>query len=283
MSPSGLLLLLSLTAAGPYPKAQLLMEPEDLLGAKAVHILDVRSREQYGAGHIPKAVWLDAKAWEQAFTSDPGIGSWSKRLGEMGIDPSRTVVIYGDQDVRAPLRMWWLLRYWGLKDVRLLHGGWPAWQKAKGPLSQEDHRPEPKVVSLTAQRHLLATKQELLQALRNKPPQIIDTRSKEEYCGTAKTAKRQGAIPGAIHLEWSELLDARTKTFKKPEELAQLLQKRGIDLSQPVVTYCQTGGRAAVAAFVLELMGGRQVKNYYRSWAEWGNDQETPIAQPKEK
>ncbi len=38
-----------------------------------------------------------------------------------------------------------------------------------------------------------------------------------------------------------------------------------------------------MAAFVLELMGGRQVKNYYRSWAEWGNDQETPIAQPKEK
>lgn len=40
---------------------------------------------------------------------------------------------------------------------------------------------------------------------------------------------------------------------------------------------------AAVAAFVLELMGGVEVRNYYRSWAEWGNDSETPIVKPEKK
>jgi thiosulfate/3-mercaptopyruvate sulfurtransferase len=52
-------------------------------------------------------------------------------------------------------------------------------------------------------------------------------------------------------------------------------------VNQPAVTYCQSGGRASVVAFTLELMGGKQVKNYYRSWAEWGNAENTPVAKPK--
>ena len=49
------------------------------------------------------------------------------------------------------------------------------------------------------------------------------------------------------------------------------------------MTYCQSGGRASVMAFALELMGGREVRNYYKSWAEWGNDPETPVAIPPAK
>ena len=51
-------------------------------------------------------------------------------------------------------------------------------------------------------------------------------------------------------------------------------------MNRPAVTYCQSGGRAAVVAFALELMGGKQVGNYYRSWSEWGNDPDTPVAKP---
>ena len=126
------------------------------------------------------------------------------------------------------------------------------------------------------------TKGQLLDALKTKP-QIVDARSKDEFCGTAETAKRNGAIPGAVHLEWTDALDPKTKRFKTPAELRALLSERHIDVSQPVVTYCQSGGRSAAMAFTLELMGGQQVGNYYKSWAEWGNDADTPVVKPPVK
>src|SRR5262249_32147583 len=111
----------------------------------------------------------------------------------------------------------------------------------------------------------------------------IDARSEGEYCGETKNAKRGGAIPGAVHLEWSDLIDKKTQKFKSPEELTKLFKDAGIDLKRPTVTYCQSGGRAAVMAFGLELMGARNVRNYYRSWSEWGNDENTPIVKPPSK
>ena len=111
----------------------------------------------------------------------------------------------------------------------------------------------------------------------------MDARSKGEFCGTADTARKNGAIPGAVHLEWTETLDPKTKRFKSPAELLALLAERHIDVNKPAVTYCQSGGRAAAVAFVLELMGGNQVANYYRSWAEWGNAADTPVVQPPAK
>ncbi len=108
----------------------------------------------------------------------------------------------------------------------------------------------------------------------------MDARSAQEYCGTLETAKRNGAIPGATHLEWSDTVDP-TGRFKSPKELTQLLRRAGIDPVRPTITYCQSGGRAAVMAFVLELMGGKDVRNYYRSWGEWGNAEDTPVSRPK--
>jgi thiosulfate/3-mercaptopyruvate sulfurtransferase len=137
---------------------------------------------------------------------------------------------------------------------------------------------EPK---LAPQKDRLATRAYVTERLGGKA-QIVDARSTEEYCGTAETAKRGGAIPGAVHLEWSDTVD-KTGRFKSAAELAKLMQETGIDPAKPSITYCQSGGRAAVLAFALELMGGKDVRNYYRSWAEWGNAEDTPIVKPKPK
>ena len=67
-------------------------------------------------------------------------------------------------------------------------------------------------------------------------------------------AKRAGAIPGARHLEWSDLLDKRTGKFKPAPELEKLFADAGIDPKKPATTYCQSGGRASVMAFGLELI-----------------------------
>jgi thiosulfate/3-mercaptopyruvate sulfurtransferase len=280
MSISLICLLTGLTAAADYPRPELLVEAAALVKKPAGPVLDVRPREQYLQGHIPGAISVDAVAWSKAFNAEPAAEAWSKRLGETGIGLDAHVVVYGD-DVRDAARVWWILSYWGVKEVRLLNGGFAAWKAAEGTIVKDETKPDPVSVKLTAQRDRLATKDHLLGSLKDRPPQIIDARSTGEFCGDATTARRNGAVPGAVHLEWTECLDPKTKQFKKPAELEALLRERKIDVDKPAVTYCQSGGRAAVVAFALELMGGKQVRNYYRSWAEWGNDPDTPIVRPK--
>jgi thiosulfate/3-mercaptopyruvate sulfurtransferase len=285
------LLLPAWAAAGdssPYPRPELLMEPAELAKpevAKKFHVLDARPWAKYKAGHIPGAFWVDHAAWSAAFNTDPAAESWGKRLGAAGLDRlDRRVVVYAD-DVREAARVWWILRYWGLKDVRLLNGGWQGWLAAGSatakwtPVGDGERKTPP----LTAHPERLATMKLLLDALKEKRFSILDARSEREYCGDMRLAKRGGSIPGATHLEWSALLDKKTQRFKSAGELRKLFKDAGVDPARPTITYCQSGGRAAVLAFGLELMGAKGVRNYYRSWSEWGNAEDTPVATPKKK
>jgi thiosulfate/3-mercaptopyruvate sulfurtransferase len=250
-----LALLLFPAAARPaaYPRPDLLVEAGDLAKAKDFRVLDARGKGTYLDGHVPGAVWVDHVTWARAF------------------DDSRA---------KDAARIWWILRYWGVRDVRLLNGGWRAWQAAGGPVEKGENRARALEVKLGPQVARLATKKQIVEGLGGKP-QILDARSADEFCGKADTAKRNGAIPGAAHLEWSDTLDPKTGRFKSAGELTKLFKEAGIDPSRPATTYCQSGGRAAVLAFVVELMGGKEVRNYYRSWSEWGNAEDTPIVKPK--
>ncbi len=268
---------------GRYPRTELLVEAADLAKpavAKPFLILDARGKHKYTAGHIPGAVWVDQIAWSRAPLAAQDDELWAQRIGELGIGRDSHVLVYDDNASKDAARIWWILRYWGIRDVRLLQGGWRAWQNRGGNVSTEEVKPPVRKLELSASAARLATKEQVLDTLKAREAQIVDARSRAEYCGEEKTTQRSGAIPGAIHLEWLELLDEKSQRFKSPEDLADLFRKKGIALDRPAVTYCQSGGRAAVMAFALELMGANQVRNYYKSWAEWGNAEDTPIAKP---
>src|ERR1700687_6047710 len=143
----------------------------------------------------------------------------------------------------------------------------------KHPVQKEsqDRFYSPRSPKLVPAEKRLATKDQVKESLKDKMLQIIDARSEGEYCGDTKLAKRAGAIPGALQLEWKALLDPKTQKFKSAPELQQVFEKAGIDLTKPSVTHCQSGGRSSVMVFAMELMGASDVRNYYRSWAEWGN------------
>jgi thiosulfate/3-mercaptopyruvate sulfurtransferase len=267
-----------------YAKPELLIEAADLprfATEGSVRILDCRGKGKYLDGHVPGARWLDAITWMRTFGEGADREAWAKRIGDLGIDTGTKVVVYDDSRAKDAARMWWILRYWGVKDVRLLNGGWAAWQATDGPVDRTKVRPTPVEAKLTPQPGRLATRAQVAALLGGKA-QIVDARSADEFCGIADTAKRNGAIPGAVHLEWSETVDRRGR-FKSAAELSKLFQDAGIDPTRPAVTYCQSGGRAAVMAFALELMGGKDVRNYYRSWNEWGNAEDAPVVKPKPK
>jgi thiosulfate/3-mercaptopyruvate sulfurtransferase len=279
---AALLLLSAADGKAPgYARPELLEEPSGLtrlIENGKVRVLDCRDRNAYLAGHVPGAVRLDASDWARGF--DPGDrAGWSKRIGTLGIDTDTTVVVYDDSRAKDAARVWWILRFWGVHDVRLLNGGWKGWRDSGGGVEKGDHAVAAVEPRLEPRPERLATKTFLLEQLGGKS-QVVDARTEGEYCGTAATAKRNGAVPGAVHLEWSDTLDTAGR-FKSAAELARVFRDAGIDVARPSVTYCQSGGRAAVMAFALELMGGKDVRNYYRSWAEWGNAADTPVVRPK--
>lgn len=268
-----------------YPRKELLIEPEKL--AKTLghfRILDARSKDKYLRGHIPSAIWIDHEHWSKTFAKHQQPADWAAMLGGAGVVPDLSVVIYDDASSKNAARIWWILRYWGCRDVRLLNGGWQGWVDRDLPVSKKVDTPARLTIAARKPNaNLLATRESVLDILKEKKTQIIDTRSAAEHCGDKKLARRGGAIPGAIHLEWSDLLDKNTGRFKRPDELREIFKKAGIDLTKPAVAHCQSGGRSSVMVFVMELMGAREVGNYYRGWSEWGNDDQTPVAVPNKK
>ena len=263
-----------------YPRADLLVEAAHLPNLKeATVILDARPRDKYLAGHLPKAIFVDHDQWSKTFAAKQDAKTWSAIIGGLGIEPGATVVVYDDAMQKDGARIWWILRYFGAKDVRLVNGGWHAISTSGLPTSKEEATPRAANFPIAAPvAGRLADKQKVADLLKAKTTTIVDARSEKEYCGDAKLAKRGGHIPGAVLLEWSELLEKDSKKFKNSAALAKLMKDAGIDVEKPAVTHCQSGGRASVMAFALELMGVREVANYYRGWSEWGNDAETTIA-----
>jgi thiosulfate/3-mercaptopyruvate sulfurtransferase len=264
----------------------LLLEPADLARpevARRFVILDARKQEAYLEKHIPNARWVDVEAWKAAFGEGTDVAGWSKRIGDLGIGRDSSVVVYDDLAAKDAARIWWTLRYWGLKDARLLNGGWKAWTAEELPTSAEPPEPaKPVVFQGKPRAKRLVTKGQMLDLLNGERLQILDVRSDDEFCGVDKKEnKRAGAIPGAKHLEWSNLIDKATDRFKSPEELRRLFQDAGIDLDRPTASHCQSGGRASVMVFGLELMGSKGARNYYWGWSEWGNSDDTPIIVPE--
>lgn len=282
-------LISTLTAAEDnYARPKLLVEASELAKPKVAEqfiVLDARKKEGYDQNHVAGARSVDHDTWKSAFGDGSDVEGWSKRIGNLGIAANSTVVVYDDASNKDAARIWWLLRYWGVKDVRLLNGGWKAWSTAGFPTETKE-LPPTKAVEFTAmpQTKRLATKDQILASLAADGLQIVDSRSKDEFCGIDRLKnKRGGTIPGAKHLEWSDLIDAATGRFKSASELRRLIDESGIDLNKPTASHCQSGGRASVMAFGLELMGAKDSRNYYPGWSEWGNSDDVPIVTSDKK
>ena len=269
-----------------YARPELLAEAKPLAAELVMPnpplILDCRPFADYRIGHIPGALHIDAQSWATAFGDGQSAADWSKRIGNLGIDANRRVVVYDAANSLWASHTWWVLRYWGVRDVRVLNGGLAAWLAPGGALEVAEVTPKPVTFTARPQASRHARKADLLDAISQKSLLILDTRSDGEFDGSKPTpGGRAGAIPTAKHLEWNQLLDPVTRKFLPPAELASRFQAAGIALDQPCITYCQGGVRASVMAFALELSGANPARNYHASWAEWGSDPQLPITPHK--
>src|SRR5918993_5589733 len=273
-----------------FANEHLLVSPKDLsgfisgTGARRALILDMRPPEQYAAGHIPSALHLDL--WGVSLIdSDPApLKAFMWMIEHLfqthGVQSATPVVVYDEHSGIRAARAFWFLEYFGHPSVRLLDGGFNAWLAAGLEVTRDAAPPPKSDWTGKRQEHTIATHKEVRQAIRTIGAVVLDTRSDAEYTGTVARAKRGGAIPGAVHIEWTRNLSSSGE-FKDPDELRQMYEDAGVTPDREVITYCQGGYRAAHSYLALRLLGYPRVRMYIGSWKEWGDREELPVEIPK--
>ena len=229
-----------------YAHPELIAETDWLaarLDGLGLRLVDARAPQQYAAGHIPGAVNLDGfgSGIPRAANGDmAGPKEFSRIAGNLGISNDTTVVVYDTPSQRMGMVAWAFL-YYGHRDVRILDGGFDKWSREGRPVST-DVASFP-IAAYTA-KPLKGVYCSLSQAKAGQARSgfvFWDTRSTAEYDGTASSAAgalpRLGHVPGAIHLEWTELFDPDTETLKAAAELRRLLESRGITPEMEVASY----------------------------------------------
>ncbi len=201
-------------------------------------------------------------------------------FGAAGVRSDRSVLVYGAaaEGWGEEGRIWWTLRYLGHQRVFILDGGIQSWVRAK---MTTDKAPTNEIKGrwlTTLQPRLRANRTEVLDATARKDVLILDVRTPEEYAGeTPYLSPRGGHVPGAVHLQWRDLL--RTDGRLRPKsEIRKLFSAQGITNERRVIAYCTGGVRSAFVVAVLAHMGHPDAANYDGSWWDWSAQDSLPVS-----
>lgn len=247
----------------------------------------IGARDEYDAGHVPGAVFVD---WTSDITDpDNSIKAqiapperFKAAMEARGIGDGTDVVIVDHTGGHFATRMWWALRYYGHGHAAVLNGGMAKWLTEGRPVTVEI-APVPDVTFTPESRpELRVEADEVLSASTSATAVIVDARDPGQYTGETVRGPRGGHIPGAVNIPAKSLFKP-DGTWKPQEELAAVLHEGGVSPEAPVIAYCNGGVTATAVLFALHQTGHDAWANYDGSWNEWGEDPRLPTAtvQPK--
>ena len=239
---------------------------DELAEARDITLLDVRwrligppGRDDYEAGHLPGAVFVDVNT---DLCGPPGAGGrhplpepaqLQAAMRKAGVDRARPVVVYDGGDLLGAARAWWTLKWAGHPDVRVLRGGFPAWT---GPVTTEETMPEPGTFEVRPGSLPTIEAGEVLAFAERGV--LLDVRTPERFRGDQEPIDPvAGHIPGAVNA---------------PGELPE------VGPEQEVGAYCGSGITAARTILRLHEQGREDARLYVGSWSEWITDPSRPIA-----
>ena len=237
--------------------------------------------QAYEKGHIKNAVAIN---WETELHEHPrrefiSADGLAKLLGDKGISSDQTLILYSGNNNWFATYAYWLFKYRGIENVKLLNGGRKKWELESRELTQDLPDRQQATFQIGQERpELRIFRDEVLQRVKQGGA-WVDVRSPEEFRGELlapphlpqEQAQVPGHIPGAANITWSKTVN-EDGTFKTADELEKLYSAEGITKDKDVVTYCRIGERSSHSWFVLnELLGFNNVRNYDGSWTEYGS------------
>lgn len=278
-------------AATDDPRAAVIVDVATLAGELAADeppvLLDVRwalgrsdGHEQYLAAHVPGAVYVDLDAELAAPPSAaagrhplPDVADLEAAARRWGVREDRPVVVYDAGGGTSAARAWWLLRWAGVGDVRLLDGGLAAWTAAGHSVEAGSVTPEPGDVVLRP--GALPTIDADDAAAWDGT--LLDARAGERFAGEVEPVDPQaGHIPGAVSAPTTDNL-AADGTFLPAHALRDRFRALRAAAGAPVAVYCGSGVTAAHEVVALASIGV-EAALYPGSWSQWSNDPDRPVA-----
>jgi thiosulfate/3-mercaptopyruvate sulfurtransferase len=250
--------------------------------------VDYNPTTSYLLGHIPGAVLFD---WKRELIDSTKREIISKEILEdllqrAGVNNDTILVVYGDFKNWFATFAFWILKYYGFQDIRLLNGSRKKWLDEDRPyIIDIPSYPRGNYKASDPDKSIRAFMRYIQEAIESQSKILIDVRGKDEFDGislapseySSEYGQIGGHIPGAINVPWNLMVN-EDGTFKTAEYLKNLYESLNITPEKEVITYCGIGERASYTWFVLKyLLGYPNVKNYDGSWVEWGNMITNPI------
>lgn len=201
----------------------------------------------------------------------------AKRLGDAGISENMEIVVYDEGSSKYSGRLYWTLVYMGAENVKILNGEMTAWKEGRKPITSTSTKASPAIFTPNVQPQFLANIDEVRKAIDNPNYVIIDARTPEEYDGTNESELRKGHIPGAININYTEMLDSNGK-LKTKEALSSLFLAKGVSSDKTIIVYCASSVRASIEFFALEsILEYPNVKVYDGAFNEWQSDENNQV------
>lgn len=274
------------------PGTDVLIDTDELarrLDDDSLAVIEVdEDTDAYAAGHIPGAVSLH---WVDDLQSSAGRDFVTgEELGELlaakGISTDQTIVVYGGNNNWFAAYAYWLLRYRGVSDVRLLDGGRTKWELEDRELTTDVPDPTPGSFAVGEPRpDLRVFRDDVIAVAEAGDGSLVDVRSPAEFSGEVMAPPNlpqeqpyvAGHVPGASNVPWSKAAN-EDGSFKSVDELRELYEGAGIGADDDVIAYCRIGERSSHTWFVLhELLGNDNARNYDGSWTEYGSLVGVPV------
>lgn len=258
-----------------------LIEPEQLeaiLGNPDILIADLCNPDMYQRRHIPGAHHVSPA--ELVAGTPPATGKLAPReklealFSRLGLTPGKHVVAYDDEGGGWAGRFIWTLDIIGHKRWSYLNGGMVAWAREGFPADAAVPGASSEPISLNLDSGPVIEAEEIMANLDRLL--IWDARSYPEYTGERVVARRGGHIPGAVHCEWTSLMDPE-RNLRLRSDAREYLTQQGITPDKAIATHCQTHHRSGFTYLVARLLDFPDIRAYHGSWAEWGNRADTPI------
>ncbi len=237
-------------------------------------------RRGFKRSHIPGAAFADLleisdpNAPSHTFTM-PGAERFAEYMGRLGIGDGTRVVIYDGRENMWAARLWWMLRTFGFDDAAVLNGGWTAWRLEDRPVSSKPCVYPSTTFTPRPRPELIVSKEEVLTAIEDTATCIVSALGRRQHRGKRSEYGRRGHIPGAKNVTAWQILDRKTTRYRPLEELRE--QFHPMLETQRVITYCGGGVAASSDAFILHLLGHRNVAVYDGGLIEWCADRDLPL------